>query len=231
MEGHAPESTVVGVTERLGLFPLGSVLFPEMLLPLHIFEPRYRLLLKRSVEREEPFGVVLIRSGSEVGGPVEPHRVGTTARVVAATPLPDGRAFIVCQGERRFEIVGVDTEREPYLVGEVRYLDDALGEGAAPLAETAADAFGQYLMGILAATKESGGEQATEDPGAGGPRAVAYRIAAALGIDADDRQRLLEAPTVAGMLGMEIRLLERENMLIRDLLVRLRARGDGPTLN
>jgi len=97
-----------------------------MLLPLHIFEPRYRLLLKRCVEREETFGVVLIRSGGEVGATAEPRRVGTSARIVAATPLPDGRAFIVCQGERRFEIVTVDAEREPYLVGEVRYLDDAL---------------------------------------------------------------------------------------------------------
>jgi len=213
------------------LFPLGSVLFPEMLLPLHIFEPRYRLLMKRCVEREEPFGVVLIRSGGETGAPAEPRRVGTTARIVAATPLPDGRAFIVCQGERRFEIVSSDAAAEPFLVGEVRYLDDVEGERAIPLAETAADAFGQYLMGILTATKEPSGDQATEDLGAGGPRAVAYRIAAALGIDADDRQRLLEAPTIAELLGMEIRLLERENVLIRDLLVRLRARGEGPPLN
>ena len=221
----------MAVTERLGLFPLGSVLFPEMLLPLHIFEPRYRLLMKRCVEREEPFGVVLIRSGGETGAPAEPRRVGTTARIVAATPLPDGRAFIVCQGERRFEIVSSDAAAEPFLVGEVRYLDDVEGERAIPLAETAADAFGQYLMGILTATKEPSGDQATEDLGAGGPRAVAYRIAAALGIDADDRQRLLEAPTIAELLGMEIRLLERENVLIRDLLVRLRARGEGPPLN
>ena len=221
----------MGVTERLGLFPLGSVLFPEMLLPLHIFEPRYRLLVKRCVEREEPFGVVLIRSGSEVGAPPETRRVGTSARIVAATPLPDGRAFIVCQGERRFEVVSVNAEAEPFLVGEVTYLEDTEGEGAEPLASTAADAFGQYLMGILAATKEPSSDQATEDLGAGGPRAVGYRIAAALGIDADDRQRLLEAPTIADLLGMEIRLLERENVLIRDLLVRLRARGEGPTLN
>jgi len=200
-----------------------------MLLPLHIFEPRYRVLVKRCVEREEPFGVVLIRSGGEVGAPAETRRVGTSARIVAATPLPDGRAFIVCQGERRFEVVSAD--REPYLVGEVTYLDDIEGEHAEPLAATAADAFGQYLMGILAATKEPSSEQATEDLGAGGPRAVAFRVAAALGIDADDRQRLLEAPTIADLLGMEIRLLERENMLIRDLLVRLRARGEGPTLN
>jgi len=202
-----------------------------MLLPLHIFEPRYRLLVKRCVEREEPFGVVLIRSGGETGAPAEPRRIGTTARIVAATPLPDGRAFIVCQGERRFEIVSSDAAAEPFLVGEVRYLDDVEGERAVPLAETAADAFGQYLMGILTATKEPSGDQATEDLGAGGPRAVAYRIAAALGIDADDRQRLLEASTIAELLGMEIRLLERENVLIRDLLVRLRARGEGPPLN
>src|SRR5258708_12580043 len=81
MAGSAPRASVP-------LFPLGSALFPGMLLPLHIFEPRYRLLVKRSIEKDEPFGIVLIKSGPEVGGPAEPHRVGTTAKIMASTPLP-----------------------------------------------------------------------------------------------------------------------------------------------
>ena len=85
-------------TGSLPLFPLGSVLFPGMLLPLHVFEPRYRLLLKRAVQNERPFGIVLIKSGAEVGGPAEPHRIGTTARVVGTTPLPGGRSFVIVRG-------------------------------------------------------------------------------------------------------------------------------------
>src|SRR5207247_2471399 len=80
------------VSELLPLFPLGSVLFPGALLPLHIFEPRYRLLIRRSVERERPFGIVLIRSGAEVGPAAVPHAIGTEARIVAVSRLADGRS-------------------------------------------------------------------------------------------------------------------------------------------
>src|SRR5438445_11933836 len=100
----------------LPLFPLGSVLFPGMHLPLHIFEPRYRLLVKRSVERDEPFGIVLIKSGPEVGGAAEPYHVGTTARIIGSTPLPGGRSFIIARGERRFEIESIHADRDPYLM-------------------------------------------------------------------------------------------------------------------
>src|SRR5207247_4919965 len=112
------------------LFPLGSAPFPGMLLPLHIFEPRYRLLVKRSIEKEEPFGIVLIKSGPEVGGPAEPHRVGTTARVMGSTPLPGGRSFIIARGERRFEIGSIDAEREPYPVARVRHLAENHADNA-----------------------------------------------------------------------------------------------------
>src|SRR5437763_14712142 len=100
-------------TGSLPLFPLGSVLFPGMLLPLHIFEPRYRLLLKRVVENDEPFGVVLIKRGTEVGGPPEPYPVGTRARVMGVTPLPRGRAFIIAKGEPRVHIERLGAGREP----------------------------------------------------------------------------------------------------------------------
>ncbi len=177
----------------LALFPLGTVLFPEMLMPLHVFEPRYRMLLRRSLEREEPFGVALIKSGVEVGGPADPHPVGTTARVVGATALPDGRSLIVCQGERRFAIESIDAEREPYLVATVRYLEEDDGADATVLADAAAEAFGEYLSGILAATHEPRSETPLNGLRTGSPREVSYRIAAALGIDAAERQRLLEA--------------------------------------
>ena len=92
------------MTERLPLFPLDLVLFPGAHLPLHIFEPRYRLLVRRCVEREQPFGVVLLRSGAEVGPGAEPRAVGTSARIVAVNGLPDGRSVIVTQGQRRFSL-------------------------------------------------------------------------------------------------------------------------------
>jgi Lon protease-like protein len=218
-------------TGSLPLFPLASVLFPGMLLPLHIFEPRYRLLLQRSVQTDQPFGIVLIRSGPEVGGSAEPHRIGTTARVVGTTPLPGGRSFIIARGERRFEIETIDAEREPYLVGEVRYLDEDDGADAAELADRAADSFGQYLTGIISTSNDARTEVPLGELREGTPAEVSYRIAGGLGIDASERQRLLETERAAPRLESVIRLLERENTLLKELLVRLRARGEAPPPN
>jgi uncharacterized protein len=218
-------------TGSLPLFPLGSVLFPGMLLPLHIFEPRYRLLLQRAVQADQPFGIVLIRSGPEVGGPAEPHRVGTTARVVGTTPLPGGRSFIIARGERRFAIEAIDAEREPYLVGQVRYLDEDDGSDATELADRAADSFGQYLTGIMSTSNDARTEVPLGELREGTPAEVSYRIAGGLGIDASERQRLLETERTAPRLESVVRLLERENTLLKELLVRLRARGEAPPLN
>ncbi len=218
-------------TGSLPLFPLASVLFPGMLLPLHVFEPRYRLLLKRAVQNDQPFGIVLIKSGAEVGGPAEPHRIGTTARVVGTTPLPGGRSFVIARGERRFEIESIDADQEPYLVGAVRYLDEDDGGDAAVLADRAADAFGEYLSGVMATSTDAHTESPLDELREGTPADVSYRIAGGLGIDAAERQRLLETEGTAPRLESVIRLLERENTLLKELLLRLRTRGEAPRLN
>ncbi|HEY8861890.1 MAG TPA: LON peptidase substrate-binding domain-containing protein [Candidatus Limnocylindria bacterium] len=218
-------------TATIPLFPLGSVLFPGMLLPLHIFEPRYHLLLQRALQNDQPFGIVLISSGPEVGGGAEPHRIGTTARVVGTTPLPGGRSFIIVRGERRFAIETIDAEREPYLIGQVRYLDEDEDADADALADRAADSFGQYLTGIMSTSNDARTEVPLGELREGTPAEVSYRIAGGLGIDAAERQRLLETGGATSRLESIIRLLERENALLKELLLRLRARGEAPPLN
>lgn len=216
--------------ERLPLFPLGAVLFPDMLMPLHVFEPRYRLLVRRSLEQQRPFGIVLARDGHDGGVPI--HGVGTSAMIVGHSPLPDGRSFIVVRGLRRFQIERVDVEAEPYQVALVDWLEDDDGSAAANLADLAADAFSEYLNGIVAVTNEPRTETSeTVEMREGTPRDVAYRVAAGLAIDAQERQRLLEAASTAERLRSELHLLERENALLRELLLRLRTSGEGPPLN
>lgn len=220
------------MSELLPLFPLGNVLFPGALMPLHIFEPRYRLLIRRSIERERPFGVVLIRSGREVGGPAEPHAVGTEARIVAASPLPDGRSYIVTRGERRFAVDRVIDDSEPYLVGRVRFLKEDEGAEAGARASEALDALGAYLLAVLAVTDDARGERAmTDELKEATPIDVAYRIASSLAVDTSEQQTLLELGTASDRLNEETRILRRETELMRDLLVRLRARGERPDLN
>ncbi|MEP6694065.1 MAG: LON peptidase substrate-binding domain-containing protein [Chloroflexota bacterium] len=221
------------MAELLPLFPLTTVLFPEMLLPLHIFEPRYRLLVKRCMDDDRPFGIVLIRSGQDVGATAEPYAIGTEAKIMAFSPLSDGRSYIVVRGGRRFAIEQTLPDAEPYLVGRVRYLDESEGVSAADRAAVAVEAYGQYIVAVMAVTEDARGDRAIVDELASAPpREAAYRIAASLAVDATERQRLLELPGDGERLEAEKNLLERETMLLRDLLVRLRAHGESrETLN
>lgn len=216
------------MAELLPLFPLTTVLFPEMLLPLHIFEPRYRLLVRRCMDEDRPFGVVLIRSGQEVGATAEPHEIGTEAKIMAFSPLSDGRSYIVVRGGRRFAVEQAIPDAEPYLVGRVRYLPEQDGDGVLERAAVAVEAYGQYIVAVMAVTDDARGDRAIVDELASvSPREAAYRIAASLAVDASERQRLLELTSDAHRLQAEKNLLERETTLLRDLLVRMRAHGEG----
>jgi Lon protease-like protein len=220
------------VSELLPLFPLGTVLFPGALMPLHIFEPRYRLLIRRCVEQQRPFGIVLIRSGTEVGGSAEPYEVGTEAKIVAESLLPSGRSYVVTRGARRFAVEGLIADAEPYLVGRVRYLDEPEGDRATDFANDAREALGAYLLAVVAVTEDSRGERVFADELRDAPPSdLAYRIAGSLAVDAPQQQALLELETASARLEEETRILNRETELLRDLLVRLRARGERPELN
>ncbi|MBM4435128.1 MAG: peptidase S16 [Chloroflexi bacterium] len=224
--------TRAGTEALLPLFPLNNVLFPEMLMPLHIFEPRYRLLVRRSLERGTPFGIVLIQEGEDVGPAAVPHRVGTVARIVAHAPLADGRSLITVKGGPRFEIDAVIDDEEPYLIGRVRYFSDAPEEGQRTLAQTVAEAYADYVVGVVAATGGVRREVPIVDEiGSGSPCDVSFRIAAGLAVDDDERQMLLETATARERLVREREILSRECALLSEMLVRMRARGEGPTLH
>jgi uncharacterized protein len=105
------------------MFPLGTVLFPHMVLPLHVFEPRYRALLDDVLEGGGEFGVVLISRGHEVGGGDVRTDVGTVARVLRAEQLDEDRWFVIAVGTRRFRVEGWLPDA-PYPRAEVVFLDD-----------------------------------------------------------------------------------------------------------
>lgn len=110
---------------RLPLFPLNTVLFPKMPLSLHIFEERYKLMMRRCIDERLPFGVILLESGSEVKGfgpsPV-PYSVGCTAVINHVQTLPQGRLNLTAIGDQRFRTIELEHD-EPYLVGQVEFLD------------------------------------------------------------------------------------------------------------
>ena len=133
---------------ELPLFPLNAVLCPGIALPLHIFEDRYRAMVRHCLETKSPFGVVLIREGQEVGTRgISFTGIGTIAEIRDAGAYEDGRYDLLVVGTRRFEIQRVLSGRKPYLVAEVDLLDEAVGDEASAqrLAMTATRKFVTYL--------------------------------------------------------------------------------------
>lgn len=146
---------------EIPLFPLRSVLCPGVALPLHIFEKRYRLMIERCLERDEPFGVVLLREGHEVGplrGQVA--AIGTTAAIRRAGTYPDGRLDILTIGEQRFRLEAVDNVSEPFLVGRVSLLDEPVGPE--PEAHLRAERVGRRFLEYLELLQPQGGSDGPE---------------------------------------------------------------------
>jgi ATP-dependent Lon protease len=109
---------------EIPLFPLPNlVLFPQVAVPLHIFEDRYKLMINRCIDQADVFGLVLLREGAEQEDEDTILRVGVTARVVQADRLDDGRLNILCAGEARFHILEF-TGRAPYWTADVDFFED-----------------------------------------------------------------------------------------------------------
>jgi Lon protease-like protein len=117
------------------MFPLGTVLFPHGVLPLHVFEPRYRMMMQRCAEFDGTFGVVLIERGSEVGGGDVRFDVGTLARIVQMQRFDDGRFALVAVGVQRLRVRSWLPD-DPYPQAEIELLDDGLaGDAGSRLGE------------------------------------------------------------------------------------------------
>ena len=106
---------------ELPLFPLNSVLFPGMLINLHIFEERYKQMISLCLKTRQPFGVVLIAEGKEAYGAAKPHMIGCTAHIARSQPLDQGRMDITAVGQERFEILSLQSDLA-YLIGTVEML-------------------------------------------------------------------------------------------------------------
>lgn len=133
---------------QIPLFPLRSVLCPGVALPLHIFEERYRLMIGRCIDRGEPFGVLLLRAGHEVGPTsAQIASVGTTAVIRRAGAYPDGQLDILSVGQQRFRVERIDSTSEPYLIGHVSLLHEPVGSDAEAndQAERVGSRFIEYL--------------------------------------------------------------------------------------
>lgn len=235
--------TVV-TTARLPLFPLNAVLFPGLVLPLNVFEERYRAMMREllKTDEDEPrrFAVVAIRDGRETA----PTAVGMPDTAMAPAPTERGpsdgfgpdpvqtfhrvgciadAAKIRERADGSFEVLATGTTRVkllsvdasgPYLTAELEELDEDSGEEAGALAEGVLRAFRSYQKRLAGASERS---LTTGAELPDDPSVVSYLVAAAAVLDIPTKQRLLQAPDTATRLREELTLLRSETAVIRHL--------------
>jgi uncharacterized protein len=206
------------VSTRLPLFPLGSVLYPGLVLPLHIFEERYRQLVADLLEGPEPreFGVIAIQHGRETGvdGVSALYGTGCTAVVRRVEKHDDGRFDLVTVGANRFRLLSLG-EQAPYFSGDVELLPDELGDDgeAGALVPAVQRAFREYLQTL----SERGGARVSIPELPDEPILLSYLVAAAVVVDLPVKQQLLEEPDAHRRLVAERTLLARERKLLDSL--------------
>jgi Lon protease-like protein len=175
----------------LPMFPLGTVLLPSAVLPLHVFEPRYRALVRDCLAGERELGVVLIERGSEVGGGDVRSDVGTVAHIVEAQELPDGRWALITVGARRLRVQTWLPDAPYPLADVVDWPDPAPGPDHEELAALAL----ARLRRVLALAAEAGEGTAPATVELSDDLVLAVQQAAAVApLGPFDRQRLLAAP-------------------------------------
>ena len=194
------------------LFPLNVVLFPGGFLPLHIFEERYKLMIQRCLDGDSVFGVVLIKSGVEVGGNAEPHSIGTTARIVNVKREEDGRMNILVTGRERFRIDSV-LLRQPYVEAVVDALDDDSAE--ATEADLIAD-MRQAVEEQIRLLHGLRGGWVREPKTPEDPVELSWLVCTLLQAGNDEKQALLEESSTAARLRAQLPLLRSNAAVLRE---------------
>jgi Lon protease-like protein len=206
------------MTRTLPLFPLGTVLYPGLLLPLHIFEDRYRQLVRDLLAGPEPrtFGVIAIREGRETGafGVSALHQIGCTATMRQVVEQQDGRFNLVTVGTQRFRLGELD-HTEPYLRARIDLLPEETGDpvAAGRAAQDVRTAFHAYLKALA----ERGAAKVSVPDLPGEPVQLSYLVAASVIADLSDKQALLAQPDALRRLTSERVLLSRETAMLRSL--------------
>jgi Lon protease-like protein len=204
---------------ELPMFPLGTVLFPSVFLPLHVFEPRYREMTRLCLDPSGPgeFGVVLIERGAEVGGGDVRTSVGTVARILEAAELEDGRWVLGTIGTRRIRVHEWLPD-DPFPRADV---DDWDSPGAEPEDDDRYDAVVATLRRVLALKSELGDTAVratidlSDDPALG-----SFQVAAVSPLGPADQHHVLAAETTVERLQLLDRLLTEEEAFMEQRLTR-----------
>ncbi len=192
----------------MAMFPLGSTVFPHQVVPLHVFEPRYRMLMQDLAGRDHPeFGIVLIERGHEVGGGDARATVATVVEVIESEEFPDGRWGLVAVGRRRIDVIEWLPE-DPYPRAIVRDRSRRDDGGALDEVESS-------LRRVLTETLARHGEAMPDELGfSTDPHDRLDQIAALAPTTTFDRQRVLEATTTSEQIGLLREQLDDLQMIL-----------------
>ncbi len=202
---------------RLPIFPLNTVLFPGMPLNLHIFEERYKHMIRRCIDQREAFGVVLIQHGAEANGPLpRPHAVGCTARISKMERLPEGRMVISAIGDERFRIHRLSRSADAYMLATVETYP--MAEAAHLPLEQAVDPLriwvARYLHELALAGKTDKRAYRMPDDAT----TFIYLAATLLQVPAEQKQPVLESSCLVGAARNLTAMYRREFALLEALL-------------
>ncbi len=201
---------------RIPLFPLNTVLFPGATIPLQIFESRYLTMIEDCLKDDSIFGIVLIKSGKEVGDKPNPYSVGTTAKITSVKNISVNRLYITAVGEEKFEILETFND-EPYMSADVEILPnlDIFDEPPSDEIDEAREIASKHLQSVLGLS--GGWVENALNPTPSNPESLSYFIAQMLQLDPKNRQKLLEEPSSRERLKDCIKFLnnETESMALR----------------
>jgi len=182
---------------EIPIFPLSIVFFPNVVVPLHIFEERYKLLMNRCIAEAVAFGIVLMRPGSSAENESTIHRVGVTARIVQVERFDDGRMNTLNAGEARFRIHRF-TGNKPYWTADVEFFEDD-EEAGEELEQVHREVVLRYRqVSELAARLKSIEAKEVDVPDS--PVSLSYLVSYVLDMDSEAKQELLEMSSTVGRL-------------------------------
>jgi uncharacterized protein len=209
---------MLATNTTIPLFPLNVVLFPGMMLPLHIFEKRYQRMTRECIDSGEPFGVVLVKSPTAA----DPHPVGdilddvysigTTAQITAVEHLQDGQINLIAVGQDRFIIKDIWVATDNLLLGHV---DPYPMQGAdSPTAKRLGQQLRPIIKRYIDHLAAASGEDLSEAVLPSDPAALAFLAGTAIQGPLPDKQQLLSAQSLNSLIANAVKLLQREDKIL-----------------
>jgi len=200
----------------LPIFPLNAVLFPNVALPLQIFEERYKIMLQDCIDADSKFGIILIKAGNEVGEPAIPHSIGTLVQIIQVNEIRDGRFFVSVLGRQRFRIKNI-TQYRPYMTAQVDLLVDEEDSG---LSEEQQEKIKQTVAQYESLVAGLQGGWSSDTKISSDPTTLSYYIAGLLQAKLPDKQALLEEDSANQRLEKAVEFLKQDMATLKERVSR-----------